>query len=174
MHTQGQGREYRRKLRGIAVAQWHAPLRWRRAASPPLVGSNPGPTPRCPKIYAGYARAALRCNDAVLQCRSDQRTTGLRGRGTSGPRGSDGGRAGGAVPEDGARGRQVEAATVVRTGRWGARAGEGRDRRPRGLAGAACGCRVPLPPLSCTGQNPRLKSRDRSGCSFRLSALVTF
>ena len=159
MHTQGQGREYRRKPRGIAVAQWHAPLRWRRAASPPLVGSNPGPTPRCPKIYAGYARAALHCNDAVRQCRSDQRTTGLRGRGTSGPRGSDGGRAGGAVPEDGARGRQVEAATVVRTGPVGGpRGGETADHvaslAPPAWRAAAVS---PPPPLRCTARDPRLE-----------------
>ena len=162
MHTQGQGREYRRKPRGIAVAQWHAPLRWRRAASrPQLVGPGAAdPTPRCPQDLRGI-RASSR---ARLQRRAGAvsihraRTGGPHVLWTHAAVAGDG-------PgerrrtERARRGRQVEAATVVRTGPVGGpRGGETADHvtslAPPAWQAAAVS---PPPPLPCTARDPRLE-----------------
>ena len=158
----------RRKPRGMAVAQWQgtAPLAPRCQSPAAGRSRSRGPHATVSPRFTRDTREQPSPPATARWCGVDPQGTDRWAPRALDPRGSGGRWAGGAAP-DGARAAGSSGrGGNGRADRAGGGPARGRDRRPRGLAGAACGCRVPLPPLSCTGQNPRLKSRDRSGCSF--------
>lgn len=163
----------RSKPRGRALAQWAGTAG---AALPacqlPVGRSGPGPTPRCPKIYAGYAReplhATARCPVAIHTGR--RRTGGAHGFWTHAAVTGDGS---GERCWNGARGSSGRGNGRVDWPVRGPARGGGRDRRPRGLAGAASvarSCRVPFPRLFRLTQ---ARSDRSAGLFFKFSPLNT-